>query len=256
MRRGRRQLALGGSTALVTGASSGIGAAIAAELADAGTQLWLVGRDHAGLNEVAAATGGQPIRVDLARPDGPAAVVHALGERARDVGVLVHCAGRGWAGPVAQMDAATLSEVLAVDLVAPVELTRLLLPGLLVRGGALVFLSSIAGVVGVADEAVYSAAKAGLRAFADSLRLELGADGPSVSVVFPGAVATPFFDRRGRPYDRSRPRQVSPQTVAATTVSAIRTGRAEVFVPGWLNIAARVRGAAPATYRRLAGRWG
>lgn len=246
---------LDGATALVTGASSGIGAATAVALADAGARLWLVGRDEHRLAAVAARTDGTAVVADLADPDGPARVVRALS--GLDVGVLVHAAGRGWAGPVARMPAATLRELIMVDLLAPLELTRLLLPGMLAAGaGSIVFVSSIAGVVGVPEEAGYAAAKAGLLGFADSLRQEVGPCGPQVSVIIPGAVATSFFEHRGRAYDRRVPRQLPAGRVAQATVRAIRTGRAEVHVPAWLGLASRMHGAAPGTYRRLARRWG
>jgi short-subunit dehydrogenase len=118
--------------------------------------------------------------------------------------------------------------------------------------GAVVFIGSVAGHVGVPGEAVYAAAKAGLVGLADSLRAELAGLGVSVSVVSPGAVATPFFERRGVPYGRRFPRPVPPERVADAVMAAVRTGRPETLVPRWLAVAVRLRGAAPSLYRRLA----
>ena len=109
---------------------------------------------------------------------------------------------------------------------------------------------------GVAGEAVYSATKAGLDAFAESLRAETVGSGVNVSVVVPGVVDTGFFDTRGRPYERARPRPVPPDAVADAVVRAVVRDRAEEWVPRWLRIAPAVRALAPGAYRRLAARFG
>ena len=229
---------------LITGASSGIGAATARTMADARARLLLTGRDRAALDAVAAATGGRAITADLVTG------VAALAAEAGPVDVLVANAGTGWAGPFTAMPERAIDDLLAVDLAAPVRLARLLLPGMVERGrGHLVFVASIAGVVGVPGEAVYSAAKAGLIAFAEALRTETPV---GVSVVLPGVVDTPFFDRRGAPYDRRRPVPVPAGRVARAIVGAVERERAQVYVPGWLEVPARLRGAAPGVFRRLA----
>lgn len=243
---------LDGCRALVTGASGGIGAATAQALARAGCRLLLVARDAGRLGEVAALTRGEPLSADLATAGGLAAVTEAAG----DVDLLVHNAGRGWAGPVDRMTAEEVTALVALNLTAPLELTRALLPGLRRRGrGHLVFVASIAAV-GVAEEAVYSATKAGVRAFADALRFEVAADQIGVSTVLPGVVDTGFFAARGRPYDRCFPKPLPAAAVAAALVDAVRTDRAEVFVPRWLTLAARIHGGLPDVYARLARRFG
>ncbi len=92
--------------------------------------------------------------------------------------------------------------------------------------------------------------------FVDGLRDELHGSGVGASLVTPGAIDTPFFERRGTPYDRSWPRPLPPARVAEAVVRAIETDRAEVTVPGWLSLAARARAAAPGLYRALATRFG
>ncbi|KAA5834633.1 SDR family NAD(P)-dependent oxidoreductase [Saccharopolyspora hirsuta] len=235
-----------GRTALVTGASSGIGAAAAAELAAHGCQLVLVGRDQRRLAEVAERTGGRALAAELTDPTGLDRVVTA----ARRVDLLVHCAGVGWAGDLASMSAEQVEALMAVNLTAPVLLTSAVLPELRRRRGHVVFVSSIA-VVGVRDEEVYAATKAGVRAFAESLR---HLDDIGVTTVFPGAVRTPFF--AGRRYDRRFPRMLTPQEVAAALVRGVQRGRAEVFVPAWLAVPARLQGALPGLFRALARRFG
>src|SRR5215472_11867477 len=127
---------LTGTVALVTGGSSGIGAATARALAAAGARPLIAGRD--------------PARLDAAA----------------GIDILVNNAGLGWAGPIGQITAGQVAELVAVNLTAPMELTRLLVPGMIARGrGRVVFVSSIAGATGVRGEAVYSATKAGLGSF-------------------------------------------------------------------------------------------
>ena len=235
----------GGGLALVTGASSGIGAAVADHLGREGRQLVLVGRNGPRLDAVAARTGGRPVRADLRTGTSVDTVCAAAG----GVSLLVHAAGVGMAGPLPDTPAGTVDDLVAVNLTAPVQITRRLMPGLRERRGHVVFVASIAAL-GVADEAVYSATKAGLRGFADALRAEVGGnDRVGVTTVLPGAVATPFLSRRG--YDRRFPRPVSPDRVAGALVEGVRRGRAEVFVPRWLAVAARVHGVAPGLFARL-----
>jgi short-subunit dehydrogenase len=232
-----------GRRALVTGASSGIGAAVADRLARSGCELLLVGRDRDRLTDVAARTGGRALVADLAHEDGRETVAAAADGW---VELLVHAAGVGAAGPLAEIPAPAVEELVAVNLVAPVQLTRALLPGLSAAGGHVVFVASIAAL-GVAQEAVYSATKAGLRGFADALRAESSV---GVTTVLPGAVASAYFDRRGVPYHRRIPRPVPPERVAAAIVDAVARGRGEVFVPRWLALGARVHGLAPVLFAR------
>ena len=140
---------------------------------------------------------------------------------------------------------------------AGIELTHALLPGMLTRGcGSVCFVGSVAGRTGVAGEAVYAAAKAGVDVFAESLRAELAGSGLHVGVVVPAVVRTGFFDIRGRPLDRRRPRPLAPDTVAAAVVRTIVDEKAEVWAPSWLRVAPAVRAVAPGAYRHLALRFG
>ncbi len=207
----------------------------------------LTGRDGDRLAAVVKETGGVAFVADITRPV----------EVAEPIDVLVNNAGVGWAGPFDEMSEADIDRLIAVNLAAPIRLTRVLVPGMVERGrGHVVFVASIAGATGVRHEAVYAATKAGLIYFADSLRYELAGSGVGVSVVLPGVVDTPFFDRRGTPYERRRPAPIPAERVARTIVAAIERGRAEAFQPRWLRIPARLRGGAPALFRLLAGKYG
>jgi short-subunit dehydrogenase len=250
--------AVRGGTALVTGASSGIGAAVARRLAAAGDwRLVLSGRDASRLARVADRTSGTAFPADLARPGVGRQLAEFAVERLGGVDVLVACAGIGWAGDFSTMPPPAIDEVIDVDLLATLRLVRHVLPHMVEAGsGRVVIVGSVAGAVGVRGEAVYSAAKAALAAFSDALRYELRGTGVGVSHVVPGVVATPFFDRRGAPYVRSWPKPVPPERVADAVWGAVARGRDEVYVPGWLRLPTRIRGMAPALYRRLAATFG
>ncbi|MET8544350.1 SDR family NAD(P)-dependent oxidoreductase [Kitasatospora sp. NPDC004799] len=243
--------------ALITGASSGIGRATAARLAGAGWHTLLSGTDRARLDDLAERTGGRALPQDLSKPDGPARLAEAALAVTGRVDALIASAGLGWRGPYARTPSDTLDRMIEVNLAAPLRLVRLLLPGMLERRhGRIVLLGSIAGQVGVRDESGYSATKGGLAMFAESLWYELRGTGVGVRLVLPGAVDTPFFDRRGTPYQRERPRPVPAERVADVVVAAISTERDRLYVPHWLGFPARIHGAAPGVFRRMAARFG
>ncbi|MFI9255060.1 SDR family NAD(P)-dependent oxidoreductase [Streptomyces sp. NPDC053069] len=244
--------------ALVTGASSGIGAVVARRLAaEGGWRLVLNGRDTARLEQVAAQVGALALPADLTGPGAGRLLTDLVLDHAGRLDLLVAGAGVGWAGDFTGMPHARIDEVVGVDLLATLHLVRALLPHMVAAGsGRIVLIGSVAGSFGVRGEAVYSAAKAALAAFADSLRYELRRTGVGVTLVIPGVVDTPFFERRGAPYTRAWPRPVSPERVADAVWSAVLHGKDEVYVPGWLGFPARVRGLAPGLYRRLAARFG
>ncbi|MET9254117.1 SDR family NAD(P)-dependent oxidoreductase [Streptomyces sp. NPDC003717] len=245
-------------TALVTGASSGIGAAVARRLgAEGGWRLVLSGRDPDRLRRVAEDTSATAYAADLTLPGVDRQLTDFTLASVGSVDLLVAGAGVGWAGEFRDMPPHAIEEVFETDVLATLRLVRLLLPGMVAAGtGRVVLVGSLAGCVAVRDEAVYSAAKAALGTFADALRYELLGTGVGVTHVVPGVVDTPFFERRGTPYRRSRPRPVPAERVAEAVRTATLRGRDEVYVPGWLRVPCRVRGAAPGLYRRLAARFG
>jgi short-subunit dehydrogenase len=248
---------LDGAIALVTGGSSGIGTATARRLAAAGARLFVTGRDPDRLAEVAGQLGGTAFAYDLTRPDQAAELASRVLAEAGRIDILVNNAGQGWAGPLHGMTDAEITDLVAVDLTAPMVLTRAALPGMLARRrGHLGFVGSIAGRLGVREEAAYSAAKGGLGVFADSLRQELTGSGVVVTELVPAVVETRFFARRGRPYQRRSPRPVPAERAAEVLLAAMLAGRDEAYLPGWLRLPVAVRAALPGTYRRLAARFG
>lgn len=248
---------LAGTRALVTGASSGIGRATAIALAGAGCRVLLAGQDTHRLDDVARAVGGGTVIADLADRAQTLALGRALAQGQDSPQLVVHNAGVGLAAAADETGEQDVDRLLAVNLVAPILLTGALLPAMLREGrGHLVFVTSIAGELGVAGESAYAASKGGLGAYAASLRGELAGSGIRVTTVVPGVVDTAYYERRGMPYGRGSPRAIPAEQVAAALVRAVERDRTRTVVPPWLRLPIAVRALAPETYARLASRWG
>jgi NAD(P)-dependent dehydrogenase (short-subunit alcohol dehydrogenase family) len=245
---------LTGLRAAVTGGSSGIGAATARELAARGVRVAIAGRNAAALERVAADTNGSVVLGDLREPGCAQHIIDASVDDLGGLDILVSNAGIGWAGPFASMSDSDIDAVLDVNLRAAAHLARAAIPHLRSGRGRLVFVGSIAGLVGVPGETWYSATKAGLGCLAETLRAELRPAGIGVSLVSPGVVDTAYFERRKAPYRRRYPRLISAETAAAAVVNAIEHGRDDVVVPPWLSLPARVKVSFPGLYRLLASR--
>lgn len=208
---------------LVTGAGAGIGAAVARRLHERGDELVLLVRDAGRAREVAAHFPGASTLVgDLAQP-GRLSWAFSKQHLPDRIDTLVHVAGVVDLGPVADLPLAVWERQLAVNLLAPAELTRLLLPMLRVSRGQVLFVNSGAGLRANADWAAYAASKHGLKALADALRAEEAESGVRVTSVFPGRTATGMQERvhqqEGAEYDPER--FIDPESVATTILTAL-----------------------------------
>jgi short-subunit dehydrogenase len=239
---------------LVTGGSSGIGAATARAFAARGFRVAVTGRDRAALQAVAGDTGGVSIAGDLREPGRSRLIVDAAAQALDGLDVVVSNAGAGWSGQFAMMTGEEIDDLLDVNLRASAHVAHAALPYLRPGAGHLVFVGSIAGLVGVPGEAWYSATKAGLATLADVLRVELKAQGVAVTLVTPGVVDTPYFERRNSPYVREHPRPISAQVVATAIVDAVERPRESIILPGWLQWPARLKVSFPGLYRLLESR--
>ncbi|WP_299051425.1 SDR family oxidoreductase [uncultured Nocardioides sp.] len=204
---------------LLTGAGSGIGELVARALHDRGEELWLLARSAERAEQLAASyDGARTLVADLADPSSLTGldVPDALDG-------VVHSAGVIGLAAMDHADAASLTESVTVNLLAPMLLTRLVVGAVRRRRGTHVFLNSRSGLWARAEQSAYNASKFGLRGFADALREEETAHGVRVTSVFPGRVATPMQERlraaEGEDYDASD--WIRPETVAAQVVSVL-----------------------------------
>jgi 3-oxoacyl-[acyl-carrier protein] reductase len=192
---------LTGKTALVTGATGGIGAAIARALHGRGATVAITGRREAELARLAEALGGARVIVapaDLADPAAPAALVERIEAEAGGLDILVNNAGFTRDMLALRMGDADWNAVLEVDLTAPFRLARAALRGMMrKRYGRIISIASIVGVTGNAGQANYAAAKAGLIGMSKSLAQEVATRGITVNVVAPGFVKTAMTDALG-----------------------------------------------------------
>ncbi|MCK8465740.1 SDR family oxidoreductase [Microbacterium sp. KSW4-16] len=210
-------------THLITGAGSGIGAVLARRLRDRGDDVVAVVRDAGRAREVAEALPGVRVLVgDLAQP-GRLSWALSKQQLPDRIDSLIHVAGVVDLGAVADLPPALWEQQLAVNLVAPAELTRLLLPVLRVSQGQIVFVNSGAGLRAHAGWSAYAASKHGLRALADALRAEEAQHGVRVTSIYPGRTATPMQERvhqqEGQDYDAER--FITPESVATTILTAL-----------------------------------
>lgn len=200
------------TTHLVTGAGSGIGAALADRLHARGDDLVLLARSAPRAAELEARfPGSQVLVVDLA----DAGALERLDGLPDEIDSLHHVAGVVELGPVADLSADVLRHHLDVNLVAPAVLTRRCLPALRRTRGTVVLVNSSAGLSANAEWSAYAASKFALRGFADALRAEEVEHGVRVTTIFPSRTATPMqekvHEQEGRTYDASR--WIAPSTV-------------------------------------------
>jgi short-subunit dehydrogenase len=250
IRIGSHVMKISGSTVLLTGATGGIGQAIARALAQRGASLVLTGRRSEVLEPLAAETGGRAIAVDLADREDLARLV----EDVRDVDIVVANAALPAAGTLDSFTIEELDRALEVNLRAPIAMAHELIPGMVSRGrGHLVFISSLAGKAATPGTALYNASKFGLRGFAWALRADLRASGVGVSTVFPGFIRDAGMFHEA---EVDLPKGVgtrTPDDVAKGVLTAIEKNRGEVDVaPPALRLSTTFAGIAPETAGKLA----
>jgi short-subunit dehydrogenase len=215
---------------LLTGATGGLGRAIAKALHERGAHMLLSGRRQEALEELCRELGGtraEALAADLAKRED----VEALPGWAGQVDILVHNAGLPGSGRLEAFTPEELDRVIDVNLRAGVQLTRALMPGMVERGrGHLVFVSSMAGKIPTVRAAIYSATKYGLRGFAGAMRDDLHGTGVGVSVVFPGPISEGgMWAETGIQTPKGVPKRY-PHQVAAAVVKGIERDKAEIDV--------------------------
>lgn len=217
--------------ALVTGASSGIGAELAVELALQGHDLLLTGRDPGRLEEVAGrvrlVTSAETLVLDLTTADAASSLAAWVGDR--PLAVLVNNAGFGDSADLVEADPATLTAMIGLNVTALTLITRVFLPGMVARKqGRILNVSSTGAFSPIPSMAVYGATKAYVLSFGEALAEELAGTGVTVTTLCPGATSTRFADRADLGASRLFRTAMGADMVARQGVKALFQGRRSV----------------------------
>jgi short-subunit dehydrogenase len=254
MRIGSQLVQIAGSSVLLTGASGGLGHAIARALSARGAQLTLTGLRAEILEPLAVELQARALVADL----GDRVALERLLDDLGDVDILIANAAMPASGRIESFSIEEIDRALEVNLRAPIVLARALAPAMLARRrGHLLFMSSLAAKAPAPGASVYASAKAGLRAFAAGLRADLHGSGVGVSAVFPSFIsdAGMFADAPARLPRGVRTR--TPEDVARAVLSAIEHDRGEIDVaPLPLLAGALLAGVAPELATRVSRRFG
>jgi uncharacterized protein len=229
------------STALITGASSGIGADLARELAQRGHNVVLVARRAERLEALAAelrdshGIRAEALACDLTDPAARDALPGRVTELGLTVEILMNNAGYGSAGEFVELDGTTETMMVRLNCEAVVALSHAYAPGMVERGrGAILVVASTAGFQPLPRQATYSASKAFALTFAEALSAELGPGGVTVTSLCPGPIETEFAERAGIEDAFARVpgfARVSPRDVARAAIDGMANGK-RVVVPG------------------------
>ena len=233
---------LNGAHVLITGASRGIGAAMAEKFAEAGAKVSLVARSRAPMDALSNKINGHVFIADLLDPATVDDLISRVESEAGPIDVLVNNAGLETTAWFHEDTIERIRQVARLNFEAPLMLTRAVLPGMLQRGrGSVVFLSSVAGSSAFPGLASYSGTKAGLNNFVGALRLELRDTPIRFTLVAPGPIDTNMWDHLEQVQDlapmlkRLRLLQLipkkSPELVAQRTVAAVKADRRHVRIP-------------------------
>lgn len=245
-----------GKHVIVTGASSGIGRALALSLAKRGARVTLAARRKERLDAVVreiverfpAAPAPSAVRCDVSNPDDVSALVGGAVEQFGDIDVLVNNAGISVFGEATRTSPQDYRDVMAVNYFGALHCMREVLPFMLRReSGLIVNVATVAALHGVPYLAAYGASKAALVSLSESLRVELAGTGVSVMVVYPGYTRTEIFDVEKNVGGARRPpgRYAPAESVAEAIARGIEAGRREVYLTASGRLLSALRGVAP-----------
>lgn len=247
-----------GKTAVVTGASSGIGRALALRLAREGARVGLVARREDALRSVAAEIGGERgstvvLPCDVADRDQSLACAERAVRELGRVDLLVNNAGYGHHRRFLEWDLEDMERIMRVNYFGALYWTKALLPAMVERRqGWVVFVASVAGKLAVPEESAYAATKFAMVGLAEAVSMEVDDAGVHVLTVCPGTIDTPFFDEEAlrRMPAVSRKLMIAPSVVVDATIDALRRGKHEITVPRLIAAGYLVRTLAPGLMRR------
>ncbi len=244
------QNSLAGKTVLITGASSGIGAAFAVFLAGRGMRVILTARREERLSELVdkiTNDGGEAsyFTCDLSDPDKRELLVRTVLDKVGSVDILINNAGFGWYGYFSKMSWNDAAQMLAVNIESAVHLSRLFLPQMIARGqGHIINISSIAGGLPNQGIAMYAASKAFINAFTTSLYREMKGSGVFASAMRLGPIETEFYNQAKKKENGiavpAEKLAISVEVVSKALWRLLKRPRRVMYVPGWLCLSAIV----------------
>jgi len=247
-----------GLTALVTGASSGIGRLLALRLAGKGARVALVARRVDLLEELASQIREGPgdsmvLGCDVSDPEQVAATTARALEQFGVIDLLINNAGYGHHRRFLEWDVADMEKMMRVNYLGALYFTKAVLPAMVARRrGWLVFMASVAGRIAVPEESAYAASKFAMVGLAESLALEVEDAGVHVLTVTPGTIRTPFFDSEAleRMPAVARRTMVEPEALVDAILKALAHGKRELTYPRRIALAYIVRALFPGFMRR------
>ena len=232
---------LQGKNVLVTGASGGIGAALAVGFAERGATVGICARRADRLDEVLArcrehAPDSRAWTIDLSDLDALGGFAAQAASDMGGIDVLVNNAGIPKRKPVQVLTPAIVDELMQINYLSPVHLTLALLPGIIERAGRIVFVSSVAARLSPPAEAAYAATKAAISAWAECMKVDLRDTDAKIHVVYPGVIDTELFQLPGNdPLPATGVEMLPVDAMVEPVLGAIETGQFEVAVPDWFN---------------------
>ena len=226
-----------GRTVLVTGASSGIGAAVARELAARGDTVALVARRQERLDEVLAdcrrrSPASERWAADLSEPTAAAELTLAISDHYGALDVIINNAAVPMRRHATRLTLMEVERTMRINYLSPIAITLAVLPQMLERGsGTIVNVSSLGGRLGIATEAAYSGSKFALAGWSESLAIDLDGTGVTVKLILPGAIDTEIWDQPDNDAPIYEGPKEPPETIAGAIVDAIDSPRFEHYLP-------------------------
>lgn len=239
---------------LITGATSGVGLALARKLIQEGHRVWATGRKIEVLQELQQA-GAKTIYADLTQREDLDQLIESIDEQ---LDIVIYSAGVGIFSYAKEVSDEEIEQTFTVNITRPIQLTRRLLPRISSNGGQFIFIGSQAGKVATPKTSVYAASKHALIGYTNALRMELQASNIVVTTIHPGPIDTPFLDiadKSGRYKKSVQKHLLSIEKVVHATIRTIGTKRREVNLPAYMGFTSKLYVLMPTIVERLGKRF-